>query len=237
MPTGADLNRAKVNYYIGKNANNWRTNVATYATVVYPGLYDGIDLYTYGRRTHLKYEFHVAPGADYNQIMMRYEGIDGLSIDANGALHIQTPLGELVDEAPYIYQVINGRKKEVAGRYRVMDQSSYNFQITGKVDAARELIIDPYLAWGSFLGGSSLDRAYGIAADADGNAFITGYTESSDFPTPGGFDTTCDGREVFIAKVSVSGELQWATFMGGSNWEEVILMKATAWPPTPMATH
>jgi hypothetical protein len=212
MPTGADLNKAKVNYYIGKKASNWHTNIPTYATVVYPGLYNGIDLYTYGRRTHLKYEFHVAAGATYKRIVIKYSGIDGLSVDARGALQVITPLGELIDDAPYIYQVINGRKVEVAGRYRLIDGSSYTFEITGAVDPTRELVIDPNIVWSRFLGGSGDDWGMGIAADANGNALITGYTKSSDFPTSGGFDTSLAGRDdVFVAKVSPDGQLIWRT--------------------------
>ena len=216
QPVGHDLNKAKVNYFIGNKPNKWRRNVPTYATVVYPGLYDGIDLYTYGRRTHLKYEFHVAPGADWRRIIIRYEGIDGLFVDARGALHVKTPLGELVDDAPYIYQVVNGRQVEVAGRYRLIDDASYTFEITGKVNPALELVIDPYLAWSSFLGGTSFDSAGGIAADADGNALIAGDTISSDFPAPGGFERPHNGSsDAFVAKVSASGQLLWVTFLGG----------------------
>lgn len=47
------------------------------------------------------------------------------------------------------------------------------------------------LVYSTFLGNSGNDRAYAIAVDGSGNAYITGQTFSTDFPTtPGAFDTT-----------------------------------------------
>jgi len=83
--------------------------------VAYEGLYDGIDLRTWGLRSHLKCEFNVAPGAAWPQIQVRYDGIASLSLDANGALVVDLgdDWGTVVDEAPYIYQEINGQKADL----------------------------------------------------------------------------------------------------------------------------
>jgi len=207
-PVGLEQNHAVFNYYIGEKAN-WRTGVPTYRTVAYEGLYDGIDLHTRGRRNGLKYEFHVAPGADYRQIRISYRGINGLYIDADGALHVASELGELVDEAPYIYQDIGGQRIEVAGRFELVDADTYTFSITGAYDPQAELVIDPDLVWSSFLGGGMNDVAIGIAVDGAGNAFITGETFSSDFPTPGGFDTSYNGSgDAFVAKVGHAPQIE-----------------------------
>jgi len=218
-PKGAQGQKTKVNYYTGNDPSKWRTNVATYAEVVYPGVYEGIDLHTFGKRSHLKYEFHVAAGADYSQIVIRYEGIEGLSIDNEGRLHIGTPMGELIDDAPVIWQEIDGRRVEIESRYRLIDKTSYTFEIAGQIDADAELIIDPDLAWASFLGGSAFERGSGVAVDSAGNALIAGFTCSTDFPTPGGFDTSFNGYYVdaFVAKVTNSGQLAWASYLGGSG--------------------
>jgi len=93
--------------------------VPSYETVVYSGLYEGIDLRVQGLRSHVKYEFHVAAGADYHQIAVQYEGIDGLAIAPDGSLEVNLGAGRGVirDGAPYIYQEIDGRKVEVPGRF------------------------------------------------------------------------------------------------------------------------
>ena len=59
-----------------RRAVRWRSAVPSYAAVAYENLYPGIDLKTWGQRDSLKYEFHVAPNADYRQIQVHYAGIE-----------------------------------------------------------------------------------------------------------------------------------------------------------------
>ncbi len=216
-PTGAQKRETKVNYYSGSDPNNWRTNVTTYAEVVYPGIYKGIDLHTFGRRSHLKYEFHVRRGANYSQIVIRYEGIDGLSIDNEGRLHIRTPMGELVDDAPFVYQIIDGKKVELASQYCVIGKAIYTVEIRDEINPEVDLMIDPDLTWASYLGGGSNDWGYSVATDSSGNVFVAGETISTNFPVPGGFDTSFNGGDydAFVAKVTNLGQLSWSSYLGG----------------------
>ncbi|MEW5987001.1 MAG: SBBP repeat-containing protein, partial [Chloroflexota bacterium] len=76
------------------------------------------------------------------------------------------------------------------------------------------------LMYSTFLGGSSLDTARAIAADAAGLAYVTGYTNSNDFPTTSGaLDTTYEGgQDAFVTKLSADGSaLPYSTFLGGVN--------------------
>jgi hypothetical protein len=76
------------------------------------------------------------------------------------------------------------------------------------------------LLWSTFLGGSGSDVGSGLALNPSGNAVVTGYTLSSDFPkTPGAYDQTYNGAEdVFVSRLSASGDaLLWSTFLGGSG--------------------
>ena len=219
------------NYYVGEQAN-WRQDIPSYEVVAYEGLYEGIDLYVQGLRSHLKYEFHVAPGADYSQIAVHYEGIEGLSIAEDGSLQVNLGAGRGVirDDAPYIYQKIDGRKVTVAGRFVLLDNQTYSFEITGPINPDRALVIDPDLAWSTYLGGSSGDYGLDIAVDDLGNVYVTGYTESAGW-TSGGFDTTHGGSEdVVVAKLSASGEHVWSTYLGGGGTDagEDIVVDASA---------
>src|ERR671918_757834 len=76
------------------------------------------------------------------------------------------------------------------------------------------------LAYSTYLGGSSTDRGRGIAVDGSGSAYVTGETESSNFPTTtGAFDTTQNGVDAFVTKLNTTGTapLVYSTYLGGSS--------------------
>ncbi len=76
------------------------------------------------------------------------------------------------------------------------------------------------LLYGSFLGGELFDTGHGIAVDADGNAFLTGETQSTNFPTSSGsFDSSHNGdSDAFVAKLNPSGsDLVYSAFLGGTG--------------------
>ena len=220
-PVGLDPSGAVFNYYVGDQAN-WRSGVPSYQVVVYPDLYPGVDLHVWGRRSSLKYEFHVAPGADYGQIQVRYDGIAGLSVAQDDSLEVDLGggWGTLTDDAPFIYQEIDGRQAEVPGRFVLIDGQTYGFELGMAHDPAETLVIDPLLAWSSYLGGSSLDRGNGIAVDGAGDVLVTGETESSGWVS-GGSDTSLGGdTDAFVAKLSSEGAHLWSTYLGGESSEE-----------------
>lgn len=78
------------------------------------------------------------------------------------------------------------------------------------------------LIYSTFLGGSNLDWAAGIAVDEGGAMYVAGSTKSADFPTDGGFDTTCGGcsnnyADAFVTKLNSTGSaLVYSTYLGGS---------------------
>ena len=76
------------------------------------------------------------------------------------------------------------------------------------------------LIYSTHLGGGDADIGTAIAVDVDGNAYVTGYTESSDFPTtPGAVDTGYNGGiDAFVTKLNAAGsDLAYSTFLGGDN--------------------
>lgn len=81
------------------------------------------------------------------------------------------------------------------------------------------------LVYSTFLGGggNSFDSGQGIAADSLGNAYVTGYTGSSTFPTtPGAFQTTLLGsNNAFLTKFSPTGNpLVFSTYLGGTSFDQ-----------------
>lgn len=217
QPQGLDRSGANFNFYLGDPAR-WRTGVRGYRKILYDELYDGIDLYTWGRRNSLKYEFHVAPQADWRQIQISYSGIEGLSIDSKGRLHVSTQFGELIDDAPVVWQVVDGKRVRIKASFKLIDNDTYTFQLSGSYDPARQLVIDPDLEWSAFLGGSGDDRAQAVALDPNGNIYVAGVTASANFPSANGFDTTLGSTtDAFITKIDVNGNLLWSSYLGGSS--------------------
>jgi len=223
-PVGRQVLETKINYCLGSDHSKWQMGVPTFGVVVYEGLYDGIDLHTYGRRSNLKYEFHVAPGADWRQIRIRYSGIAGLSLAKDGSLivNVGDGWGSLTDDAPIIYQEIAGKRTELPGRFVLVDERTYAFEIDGQVKADAPLVIDPELAWSTYLGGSGEDQGCGVAVDASGNVVVAGYTKSSGWIS-GGFDASYNGGvndgDAFVAKLSPSGAHLWSTYLGGVSYD------------------
>src|SRR5205085_415290 len=77
------------------------------------------------------------------------------------------------------------------------------------------------LIFSTYLGGRSTDQAYGIAVNRQGNIYVAGDTQSSDFPFVKGFQhANGGGQDAFIVKLAVSGSgILYSSYLGGSGDE------------------
>ena len=64
---------------------------------------------------------------------------------------------------------------------------TFGFRLGKEYDPTLPVVIDPVLVYSTYLGGSGDDAGYGIAVDGAGSAYVTGLTDSSDFPTADSF--------------------------------------------------
>ena len=221
--SGLDLLPGTSNYFIGNDPSKWQTGVTHYARVKYAGVYPGIDLVYYGNQRQLEYDFVLAPGADPKRIELVFEGTRRLSLDRQGNLILATAGGELVQHKPVVYQEADGKRTEVEGRYVLRGRNRAGFHVA-RYDARRPLVIDPVLSYSTYLGGSGGDYSQAIAVDASGNAYVTGSTNSSNFPTTAGVPQLAYGSgtyDVFVTKLNASGTaLVYSTYLGGSGADE-----------------
>jgi hypothetical protein len=234
----------KSNYFVGNDPKKWRTNVSTYAKVRYKDVYPGVDLVYHGNQGQLEYDFVVAPGADPKAISLSVaanyapretdgDGTPPLEIDRNGDLLIRTQGGEVRFQKPLVYQATGSASNSqftphhsqlVKGRYVLRDGNQVGFEVRS-YDHTKRLVIDPVLSYSTYLGssnlsgGSNLDVGYGVAVDSSGNAYVTGYTNSSDFPTLDSFQATNGGgQDAFVTKLNPTGSgLVYSTYLGGSG--------------------
>jgi hypothetical protein len=222
-----------VNYFIGNDPSKWRTDVATFGKVRYPGVYPGIDLVYYGTQGRLEYDFDIAPGANPRDIRVNFAGAGRLRLDRAGNLHVATRGHDVVFDRPVAYQRDDQRR--VAARYRVHGRS-IGFEV-GAHDPHQMLVIDPVLDYFSYLGGSGYDIA-GVATptgspfntsgqtaalDSAGDLYVTGYTESTNFPVQAAYETAPAKVQggtppsAFITKFAPDGKsVIFSTYLGGT---------------------
>ena len=221
--TGQDPLPGRVNYLLGDDAAQWKTDIPTFAKVAYEGVYPGVDMVYYGNRQQLQYDFVVAPGADPGQIALRFAGAEDVAIDGAGDLVLTTASGTVRQQRPVVYQDIDGSRRAVDGSFVLGSDDSVSFDL-GAYDTSHPLVIDPVVTYATYLGGASTDDGRGIAADAAGNAYVTGSTLSASFPVgpqggPPGTEpfqsTYGGGGDAYVTKFSPSGELVYSTFLGG----------------------
>jgi len=210
----------RANFFLGDNPAKWRTDVPTFGGVAYRNLYPGIDLLYGGTNGRLKSEFRVAPAASPERIRMSYRHVESMSLREDGALVLETAKGAWIEEAPVVYQEIDGKHVEVEGGYHLLGEGQVGFAL-GRYDPAYALVIDPTLIFSTYLGGSSSDweAGYDIAVDSTGNAYVTGHTPSDDFPTAGAVQPAYGGgdRDVFVTKLDAAGSsIVYSTYLGGS---------------------
>ncbi len=215
---GADRLSHKNNYFYGNDPSEWHTDVPNYTSIMYNDIYPGIDLKYYGDGRAIKYDFIVNPVADISQIIIRYEGVEDLSVTSGGDLQAVTAFGLIHEKAPYIYQEIDGVRREITGRYEIIEPGLFTFALDNGFNNNYPLIIDPELIYSTYLGGSGGDYGYGIAVDAGGNAYVAGWTASTDFPTVNPYQTDQPDDDVFVTKLAPGGgSLVYSTYLGGSG--------------------
>jgi hypothetical protein len=185
--SGEDQLPGASNYLIGDDPSQWHTNVANYGQVAYQNVYPGVNLVYYGNQQQLEYDFVLAPGADPGSIRFAVQGADSLSLDAQGNLVLHTASGDVLEHAPVIYQNAGRVHQSIPGQFVLMSQDEVGFQV-GAYDPSMPLTIDPTVTYSTYLGGNDVDSGNSIAVDASGNAYVSGDTFSTDFPTtPGAF--------------------------------------------------
>jgi hypothetical protein len=220
----------KSHYLKGSDAQRWNIDIPTYGQVKYHGVYPGVDLVYYGQQGQLEYDFVVSPQADPGIIQLAFEGAEQLTINTQGDLVLSTQGGDVHVRKPYVYQEVDGARQPVAGSYLLIEQEATDsetripnvgFQVAA-YDSSKPLVIDPIVAYSTYLGGNGYDYGTDVAADAAGNIYIAGYTFSVDFPTSGGYDTTFSAPiDGFITKLSTTTGLLYSTYLGGSGTDAI----------------
>lgn len=224
--TGLNQQTGVSNYLSGSDSTQWLTNIAQYAQVEYQAVYSGVDVYYRGNaQQQLQFDFHVAAGGNPNQIQLNFQGATSVALDASGNLLISVGGQQVIEQAPQLYQTINGVQQAVSGQYVIESATQVGFSI-GAYDSTQPLIIDPTLDYSTYLGGSGSDFGTGIAVDSAGNAYVCGYTASVNFTVNGApFQGSYQGGsyDAFVTKLNAAGNgIVYSTYLGGNAFDAAI---------------
>ena len=232
--SGASPLPGKSSYFIGNDPSKWRRDIPQFARVEYRSVYPGVDLVYYGNQGQLEYDFRVAPGSDPNQIALSFTGasariVSGDSGDS-GDLILSTANGDVRFRAPHVYQPAAPKsgnvEKTVAGSFRQLAGNKIGFTI-GDYDHSRELVIDPALAYSTYLGGTGTQALVKVAVDPALNIYLAGSTTSTDFPvTNGSTLNNPQATNIFISKINplattVSSQLVYSIYLGSSGTDSL----------------
>ena len=164
--------------------------------ITYKNIYPNIDIeYIYHHKAGLKYNIILHPGANPDQIELRYEGLNDMVITAEGNLLSNSNHLSITDHKPETFY--EGTGVEIQSNYTLIG-NSIKFNLSN-YDVNQTVIIDPWTTAVTTL--STNNRAFDISSDAAGNIYIAGGTGS--FP---------DGYK--IAKFSSAGALIWTSNTG-----------------------
>ena len=186
--------------------------VPAYGRIQMTDVYAGIDLTFHANAGAIEYDWTVNPGADASKIALSFTGATRLELDPQGELVVHTSHGEVTEQAPHLYQDIDGVRHDVAGSFALDGAGIVSLQF-GEYDHTRPLVIDPVLGYSTYLGSGGNEVVNSTAVDPKtGDTYVMGtlypYTQST-AGQPGG-----DPTAAFLSKYNAQGELIWSDTLG-----------------------
>jgi hypothetical protein len=205
----------RINYLIGRDPAQWHTGLPTFARVHYRGLFPGVDAIFYGNKGGIEYDLVLVPGADPAKISFALEGATSMRLANSGDLVLTFRDAEVRQLKPMVYQEINGARRLLPAHYIIHRDKTVGFEIAG-FNRNLPMVIDPRLAYSTYLGSDTVDTVTSVAVDQFGNAYATGSTVFG-FPTKNPAQQNQLGTDAFVTKFSPSGgSLIYSTILGGS---------------------
>ncbi len=217
-------NQGVTHYYLNKR--NGIRDVRSFASIKYENIYPNIDAVFYHTPNGLKYDLVLKPGADINDIQLRFEGATVSIKDKK--LILSAHFKDLTEEIPLSF-INEDPANAVEVDYVLHKDGTVGFQLKDKVNYTT-LTIDPVLEWGSYFNlTSGTSNLYNIAnhLDNDGNYYTYGMAQNTanTYPVinPGGaYTSTANGSaDAYFVKFNADRQLVWSTYLGGSGYDEI----------------
>jgi len=205
-------------------------NVKQYGKLTIKNIYPGIDWVLYNSdKRGFKYDFIVHPGTDASKIQLLYSSLNMLNLSSEGILELTNTLGSLNENAPYSYIKENNQKVESQFIILSSEKIEEHYEVLVGVNLGNTtffnsstLVIDPQLIWATTMGGGSNETVASIDHDLYDNLFLTGFSQSINFPTQSYGSAYYQGTgtanlKAIITKFNNAGILIWCTYYAGSS--------------------
>lgn len=224
-----DRRETHVSYFIGSDPEGWRPDVPVWGGVRYVDLYPGLDLVVSPRDGQWEWRFE-GDRAGTDALRLVIEGANAIQMGSSagrsgsaGEVRITTAASEFglpLPAADFPIQVEGLAADGGRTPFQIMSVPASSAAVN-RVAVPQDY--PPALLYSTFLGAFSSEVGTGIAVDDAGNAYLTGYTFSSTFPTTlGSFDVSFNGStDGFVVKMNSAGSgLLYGSFLGGSAADE-----------------
>lgn len=178
----------RYNFFQDLNPKNWVSGVHAAKDLTLEEIYPGIGLRLYSTKDGaLEFDWIMKPGADYEQIKLKFTGQDNLKVDKDGGLTVGLRFSDVKFNIPESYQVTEDGKVPVKMTFKEIEDNTITFHTKSKLDARYPLVIDPTLNWGTFMdddpsapGGVFDEYLYAIQIDTlDGVIYCAGATNKN----------------------------------------------------------
>lgn len=224
------------NFFLG-HIPEGRSNVPNYDQLIYPQVWNNVDLVFGSNSAGMKYYFICKPGgggSSVSQIDLYYDGADSVKIGAGGELIIYTPLGNVVQPKAAAWQLdATGAFQSLGWQptYAIIGTNEVSFSGFGSYNPSQPLVlgidwgvINPTsnqdnLWWSTFYGGGNHDKFKDVKVSLTGKQVTGGNTNSASFPVLNGVQMFNNGAANIgiLVQFRADNSREWATYYGGAN--------------------
>lgn len=216
----------RYHYFLGNNPQHHARDCGVFARGNVSHVYPQVDMVVYSSGNHLKYDWIVQPGGNPDDIRLSLEGAEWqLRKSPEGVeVVIETSVQTIIEKQPFAYQLVNGQMVEVPCDYR-MRNNVLSYEV-GAYDTSKPLVIDPEVAFSTFIGSPANSWGFTACDDSEGNLIAGAAVFAENYPTTvGAFSSSFNGAaanymDMAVSKFSSDGStLLYSTYIGGSLQE------------------
>jgi hypothetical protein len=220
------------NYFSGKSSEDWVTDVASYSEITLKNIYPKTDLRIYSQSNgQMEFDWIVWPGANTNDIKMKFNGQKKLMINDAGDLMIGLRLGNFKLHLPESYYSTPSGKETARVKFTLHGKNEIRFKEEGKRYTQWPLVIDPELLWGTYFDGNLTtfdEYLFGVDYSSSNSllyctgrinvqitsAYVAALTSAYD----GTFSSTTD--VIIFALTKNGASVQYITYLGTNGVNE-----------------